>query len=305
MSGGRNASRGAGPPAGEAGDPGRAWLDFWFRPASPRPLAVVRMLTGLLGLLLAGSYAVDLERWFGPDGMLPPDAVAAWSQRTVWSLFALATTPAVLWAVYGALLIALVAVMVGIASQAACVVAAVLWAGLLQRGPMLAGPADDCVAVLLWCLAVGPCGAHWSFDRLLRDRRGEAPAADSPWARVSLGLLRVHASAITVAVLLAQLKGDVWWDGTAAWWLAARAESRLVDLTGAYAASTYLMNLVTHLIPGFEIMFAAGIWWSVTRSTLARAGIIAWPLIGVVVGEPWWGLTMAVFCTPFVARCDE
>jgi hypothetical protein len=297
MSGGRNDSRGAGPPAGEAGDPGRAWLDFWFRPASPRPLAVVRMLTGLLGLLLAGSYAADLQRWFGPDGMLPPDAVAAWSQRTVWSLFALATTPAVLWALYGVLLVALLAVMVGIASQAACVVAAVLWAGLLQRGPMLAGPADDCVAVLLWCLAVGPCGAHWSFDRRLRDRRGEAPAADSPWARVSLGLLRVHASAITVAVLLAQLKGDVWWDGTAAWWLASRP-SQLLDLTDLYRRSEYLVNLVTHGIVAFEAMFAAGLWFAPTRRPLARAGLVAWPLVGLAVGEPYWGAAMAIFCVP-------
>jgi hypothetical protein len=40
---------------------GDAWLAFWFTPADPRPLAAVRMLTGLLGLALAGSYAADLE----------------------------------------------------------------------------------------------------------------------------------------------------------------------------------------------------------------------------------------------------
>ena len=276
---------------------GRAWLDFWFSPASPRPLAVVRMLTGLLGLLLAGSYAADLERWFGPGGMLPADAVAEWSPRSGWSLFALATTPALLWTLFAALLLSLAGVMVGFVSQAACLVAAVLWAGLLQRGPMLAGPADDCLAVLLWCLALGPCGATLSIDRFLRDRRGLSPPADSPWASVSLGLLRIHASVITLAILLSQLKGDVWWDGTAAWWLASRP-SQLLDLTAVYRRSEYVMNLVSHAIVGFELVFAGGLWLPSTRRRLARTGLVAWPLIGLVVGEPYWGAAMAIFCVP-------
>jgi hypothetical protein len=297
MSSSQASQRGSDPAAGAGDDFGRAWLGFWFTPADPRPLAVVRMLTGLLGLMLAGSYAADLERWFGPAGMLPADAVAAWSQRSSWSLFDLATTPAVLWALFAALLLLLAAVLVGLASQPACVGAAVLWAALLQRGPMLAGPADDCLAILLWCLAVGPCGANWSVDRILKNRRGLPAAIASPWAAVSLGLLRIHATAITVAVLLAQLKGDVWWDGTAVWWLASRP-SQLLDLTGLYRRSEYLVNLVTHAIVGFEAAFALGIWFLPTRRSLARAGLVAWPLVGLLVGEPYWGAAMAILCVP-------
>lgn len=278
-------------------DLGRAWLRFWFEPADPRPLAVVRMLTGLLGLLLAASYAADLERWFGPAGMLSADAVATWGSRPSASLFAISSTPGFLWTAFAALVLAMVAVMVGLFSQLACLVAAVLWASLLQRGPMLAGPADDCLSVLLWCLAVGPCGAHWSLDRLLQERRGLPAAGDSPWARVSLGLLRVHVTAITLAIVLAQLKGDVWWDGTAAWWLADRP-SQLLSLTGLFRRSEYLMNLVTHAIVGFESVFAVGIWWAVSRRPLARIGLVAWPLVGVLVGEPYWGAAMAIFCVP-------
>jgi hypothetical protein len=277
---------------------GRLWLDFWFTPASARPLAAVRILTGLLGLALAGSYAGDLEAWFGPAGMMPSEAVSGWQGGGVPSLFALATTPMVLWTVFGLLLAALAAVTLGLAGRVACVAAAILWASLLNRGPVLAGPADDCLAVLLWCLTVGPATAHWSVDRLIRDRRGLPPSVPSPWASVSLGLLRVHATAITIAVLLAQLKGDAWWDGTAAWWLAARPDSRLVDLTGIYRGSEYLMNLVTHAIVAFEAVFAVGLWFAAARPSVARAGLVAWPAIGILAGEPFWGLAMAIFCVP-------
>ncbi len=267
------------PPPG----PGRRWLAFWLDPADARPLAAVRILTGLLGLALAGSYAADLEAWFGPAGMIPTQVGPGWQGGGVPSLFALAATPAALWTLFGTLSAAFAAVAIGLGGRIACVVAAILWASLLNRGPVLAGPADDCLAVLLWCLAVGPAAAHWSVDRLIRDRRGLPAPAASPWAGVSLGLLRVHATAITIAVLLAQLKGDAWWDGTAAWWLAARPDSRL---------------LATHAIVAFEAVFALGLWFAASRPSVARAGLAAWPAIGILAGEPFWGLAMAIFCVP-------
>ena len=285
-------------PAGSAAV-GRTWLTYWFTPADPRPLALVRILTGLLGLALAGSYAADLGAWFGPGGMLPVSAPGR-PALTV-SVFAAAPSTPALQALFGVLVAALGALTLGLASRLACLVAAVLWAGLLNRGPVLAGPADDCLAVLLWCLAVGPSGAVWSLDRWIGARRGSPPAEPSPWTRVALGLVRVHAVAITAGLLLAQLKGDAWWDGTAAWWLTARSQSRLVDLTGLYRSSEYLMNLVTHAIVGFEILFAGGLWFDATRRLVARAGIVAWPLIGILAGEPYWGLALAIFCVPDAA----
>lgn len=293
------------PPSGagaKASGVGDTWLTYWFTPADARPLAVVRIATGLLGLALAGSYAGDLEIWFGPRGMIAGDSPAAWQGDGVPSLFAVARTSTVLWTLFGVLLAALAMLTMGLVSRAACIVAAILWASLLARGPVLAGPADDCLAVLLWCLAVGPAGAHWSLDRWLGDRRRRPEPTPSAWASLSLGLLRVHATAIAVAVLLAQLKGDAWWDGTASWWLAARSDSRLIDMAGLYRSSEYLTNLVTHAIVAFEAVFAAGLWFTASRRSVARAGLLAWPMIGVLAGEPMWGLALAIFCIPDARR---
>jgi hypothetical protein len=283
---------------GDAGTTlGNAWIRFWFTPADVRPLALVRILTALLGLLLLWSYVGDLAAWFGPSGMVPADVSAAWRPRFGASLFDGATTTASLWALFGATVAAFVALLVGLGSRLAALAAAVLWASLLHRGPMLTGPADDVLSVLLWCLVVGPSSRAFSIDRCLADRMGRRVAETSPWARVSLGLLQVHASALALAAALAQLKGDVWWDGTAAWWLAARPSS-LVDATAAYRASEYLMNLVTHALVAFEIVFAVGLWIGPLRQRIARAAVVAWPLIGLVAGEPLWGLAMAIFAVP-------
>lgn len=276
---------------------GAIWLQFWFAPRPVRPLAIVRILTAALGLLLAWSYAADLQAWFGPDGMIPRDVAVAWRPRWAASLFDLAATPAAVTAAFAVLLLALVCLLVGFGSRLAAAAAAVLWASLLHRGPMLAGPADDCLSVLLWCLVASPCGGGLSIDRMLAARAGRGDPGASPWASVGLGLVQVHASAITLAALLAQLKGDAWWNGTAAWWLASRAGA--ADLRGLYLGSEYLMNLVTHAIVAFEIAFAGGLWIAATRRTVARVALVAWPVIGVLAGEPLWGLAMAIFAVPF------
>lgn len=293
------ANRGPTESTGSAFD-GRAWLRFWFEPADAEPLAVVRILTGILGLVLTGSYAGDLQIWFGPAGMMPPADGGA--GRMIPSVFALADSPGALRLTFELLRLALLAVTVGFFARTSCLAAALLWASLLARGPALVGPADDCLAVLLWCLAVGPSGGRWSVDQLIRRRRTSRTVPASSWARVSLGLLRIHVTAITVAMLLAQMKGDAWWDGTAAWWLTARTDSRLLDLTTIYRRSEYLMNLVTHAIVTFEALFAVGLWSDATRRHAAGAGLVAWPVIGLLAGEPWWGVAMAIFCVPDAFR---
>jgi len=280
---------------------GDTWMRFWFTPAGPWPLALVRLLGGLVAVALWTSYAWDLETWFGPAGMISPELLAAWRSPFAASLFDVATSPTALWLGYIAGGLLLLSLTIGLATPVTAPLGAVAFTTLLHRGPMLAGPADDVAAVILWCVAIGRAGDALSVDRLVGAWRGRAAPGATQRTRIALGLIRVHAAVIAAAAVLAQLKGDVWWNGTAAWWLAARADSRLVDLTGAFLASEYLLNLVTHAIVAFEILFAAGLWFPVTRRVVVPLGIVAWPLVGVLAGEPLWGLALAVLavgCLP-------
>jgi hypothetical protein len=279
---------------------GDAWTRHWFASAGPRPLAVIRILAGGLALVLWTSYAADLEAWFGPQGVLSADVVRQWRSPFAVSIFDAATTPATLRTLHWIGAGMLAAVTVGLATPVTTVLAAVFFASLLHRGPMLAGPADDVVAVILWCLAIGRSGDALSIDRLIAARLGCPAPAASLRTNIALGLLRLHASVIAAAALLAQLKGDVWWDGTAAWWLAARIDSRLIDTTGPLARSEYLTNLVTHAITLFEAAFAAGVWFVPLRRILVPVSFVAWPLIGILVGEPCFGLAMAVLAVSFL-----
>jgi len=287
---------------------GATWMRFWFAPAGPWPLALVRVLGGLLALALWVSYAWDLEVWFGPRGMIPPALLGAWRSPFALSLFDHAGTSTAVRVGYLAGGLVLAAFTIGFATPVTAVLGGLAFTTLLHRGPMLVGPADDVAAVILWCTAIGRSGDALSVDRLIADRLGRPAPCPAFRTRIALGLLRVHASVIAAAAALAQLKGDVWWNGTAAWWLASRADSRLVDLTGAFLRSEYLMNLVTHAIVLFEVVVAAGLWFSAVRGVIVPVAVVVWPVVGAIAGEPFWGLAMAVLtlgCLPTAVECGE
>jgi hypothetical protein len=276
---------------------GATWNRYWFTPADPRPLAIVRIFAGCLALALWLSYAADLEAWFGPAGIVSQELLRGWRSPWAVSLFDLAGSPGLLRALWIGGAVVLAMLTVGLATPVSSVLAAILFSSLLHRGPMLAGPADDIVAVILWCLAIGRAGDALSIDRLLAARAGHAAPPPTVRTRIALGLLQVHASVIAAAAAVAQLKGDVWWNGMAAWWLAMRSDSRVIDVSGLFARSEYLTNLITHAIPLWELLFAAGVWFVPLRRLLIPAALVAWPLIGLLAGEPYWGLAMAVLST--------
>jgi hypothetical protein len=290
----------AGPSPGETVSAriGECWLRFWFTPASGRPLAIVRMLTAGLGLCLAWSYAADLQAWFGPRGLIDQAMLSDWRPPFAVSIFDACGTVASLWAAFAVLVLAFLLLLVGCLTSVVSVIAALFWAGLLHRGPMLAGPADDCLMVLLWCIAIGPAGQWFSIDRRLAGVEGKAGAQPTVRARIALGLVQVHAAVITAAAILSQLKGDVWWDGTAVWFLQSREVLRIIDLRATLAGSDYVLNLLTHAITAFEMIFAVGIWFPAVRMVVSRVALVGWPLVGLLVGEPLWGMVMAVFAVP-------
>src|SRR5436189_2454491 len=48
-----------------------AWCRFWFTPADPTPLCLMRIVAGLLVLYVHVAYTFDLHALFGPDAWYP------------------------------------------------------------------------------------------------------------------------------------------------------------------------------------------------------------------------------------------
>src|SRR5437773_1391623 len=62
-----------------------AWCRFWFTPADPTPLCLMRIVAGLLTLYVHVAYTFDLHALFGPEAWVP--TAQADRERREWPVF--------------------------------------------------------------------------------------------------------------------------------------------------------------------------------------------------------------------------
>ncbi len=253
------------------------WNRFWFTPVDPAPVGLLRGLTGLAVVLYLAAWSPRLTVWFGPTGLLPGDVVAELTGAPWWqrSYFFLLHTPAALWTAHGIGLAVACAMMFGWRSRFATPLTLLVVLAFIHRVPLVVGLFESVLVLLLLYLSLAPSGAAFSVDAWRRRRRGGSFPRTSWSANVVLRLIQIHLAALVLLMATTKLAGDVWWDGMALWWLAARTETRLVDLTFLHQPpGFYLINLWTHLIVAIELAFPVLVWFRATR------GLACWLLFG-------------------------
>jgi hypothetical protein len=291
---------------------GEGWNQFWFAPSDPYTTSVMRILVGLVTCWWLGIWTLELEKLFGPAGWLPRDAMLQWRGGRGLSLLDYAGSSTTLWLVHAVALAAAVMFTIGLFTRITSVLTAVLLISYLWRAPLLYGEMELVLAMLTVYLCLGPCGAELSVDKCLAERNerqrlllahGSADAVPrfSSATTVSTRLIQIHLTAIFVAMALAKCRGATWWTGEAVWWLAARPDSRLLDLTGLLAGKLDLVNLWTHAIVVFEFAFAVLIWGRWTRPVMLALSLPLWLSIAALTGLVGYSLLMLVASLAFVS----
>jgi hypothetical protein len=83
------------------------------------------------------------------------------------------------------------------------------------------------------------------------------------------------------------LAGQSWWSGEAMWYLVARTESRLLDLTFLHA-HPFAINLWTHAVVAFALLFGVLIWNRLARPLLLVLAVVIWLPLAFVTGSLAW-----------------
>jgi len=275
-----------------------AWNTFWFTPADPLPLAVVRIAAG--GLLAWASFVwwLDAEAFFGLDGWQRPENVWRMNdQPWQWSWYFLAGSAGTAKILAVVTLVAAAMLTLGIATPLAAVVSLVGLVSAVNRAPLNVFGLDDTLGMLLIALVVGPSGSVLSVDRLL------APdiAADRPSVRANLAirLIQVHLCVVYLFSGLGKLLGASWWEGTALWGAAANVQYRTLDLTWL-AGHPWLVNALTLGTLWWEIAYAALVWPRLTRRLFLAMAVPVHLGIGLGMGMMEFGLAMLTANMAFV-----
>ena len=288
------------PPRGWLGEWAAAWNAFWFTPADPLPLAVIRILTGAILAWSSAVWLLDADAFFGDRGWLRADQVWRMNdQPWQWSLYFVASSPTMIRVVAGIALVAAILLTLGVATPLAAGVSFLCLVSAANRAPLNVFGLDDTLGMLLVPLVVGPSGARLSVDRLLcgagRGRGGEP----SVRASVGLRLLQVHLCVVYLFSGAGKLFGASWWEGTALWGAIANDRYRTLDLRGL-AGHPLIVNALTLATLWWEVAYPALIWPRLTRRVFLAMAVAVHLGIGLAMGMMEFGLAMITANLAFV-----
>jgi uncharacterized membrane protein YphA (DoxX/SURF4 family) len=278
-----------------------AWNGFWFTPADPLPLAVVRIATGLILTWSCLVWLLDADAFFGPRGWLAPGEV--WrlnDQPWQWSWFFAADDPTAVRVLGGVALVAAILLTLGLATPLAAVVSLLGLVCAANRAPLNTFGLDDTLGLLLIGLAVGPSGERLSVDaKLFGGGAEQGRGAASVRANVALRLIQVHLCVVYFFSGCGKLFGASWWEGTALWGAAANVQYRTLDLTWL-ARHPLVVNAITLATLFWEVGYPALIWPRLTRPVFLAMAALVHLGIGLTMGMMEFGLAMLVANLAFV-----
>lgn len=299
-----------------------AWRTFFFAPADPTALGLMRVAVGALLLWNVAVLGPDLYDYLGSDGWIGPEALRAYlAQHSPWAWSFWIWVPdrwlPIAWA---ACLVALALYTVGLWSR---VTAALAWAiavSLIRRAPVALFGFDHMISTwALYLAAFGASGQAVSLDRFLarlraikraqarpgQRRPGQTrelsgvPAA-SVTANLSLRMLQLHLVLIYGSAGLSKLMGPEWWDGTAMQMIILTPEFRRFDLTWAFAYPG-LLSLATHGGLLLELSYPVLIWIPKLRPVLLASVVLLHAGIDLTLGLTEFGLAMIAANLAFVS----
>jgi HTTM domain len=276
------------------------WERFWYSPADPSLLGVIRIMTGLMLLYTHAVWGLALRDFFSSTAWLTP-SLARNIQASPYALsFWVLVPDGWIWPVYVVSMVIFALFTVGLFTRATSILAfltAVSYANRVQ--PALFG-LDQINVMLTLYLAIGPSGAAFSLDRWLARRRGgPAVAAASSAANLAIRLIQVHMCIIYFFAGISKLQGPAWWTGEAMWLAFANLEYQSLDMTWL-ANHPWLVNAMSHVSVVWEISFCVLVWQKRLRPLVLALAVVMHVGIGACLGMWTFGLIMLVGCAAFL-----
>jgi hypothetical protein len=278
------------------------WNAFWYTPADPTLLGMIRILTGLMLLYTHAIWGLALNDFLGPDGWISRDLVElVQTNQLAYSLWWL--VPARwLWPAYAAMMVILALFTVGLWTRATSLMSLLIVISFVNRVPEALFGLDKLNVILTFYLAIGPSGTALSLDRWLARRRsaGQPPRPQkSVSAAFVLRLIQVHMCIIYFFAGISKLQGVAWWNGQAMWLAFGNLEYQSADMTWL-AWHPWAVNFLTHFTALWELSFCVLVWIALLRPLVLIAAMILHFAIGACLGLWTFSLIMLVGCASFL-----
>jgi len=225
-------------------------LAFWNGQADVAPVALFRIVFGLLAFNWFWQLLPNLTPFFTDQGMLPRGNQVDFFGASFTLLNAAGQTwqVAIFWV---AALIASAALAAGFHTRTAAFVTFIALASYSLRNPLIGDGSDQVFRVAAFWLGFTAAGDRWSVDAWLRTQRGDPPSGRG-WA-LPIRILELQFAWIYLATGLEKMGGGLWRDGLAVFYslqlehtFARPWDAPIADLVDLTRVAT-ILTLVTEL----------------------------------------------------------
>jgi hypothetical protein len=319
------------PPAPPTEGLARSWVRFWFTPADPIGLHVVRLLAGLVFLAWLLPFAGHLDSLFGLQGWFDQQAYAEAGRLPDgppkpigWSVLYLAGSDLRLLAAGYWLSVAVLALFtLGMWTRLTAVLTWVIVASFTVN-PVLDYDADALLTILAFYLMIGYVllgqghKGQSLVSRLVGSRvtwllgRPSGPGADRPepsvGANLALRLMQVHFAIVVLTSGLHKLQFGDWWAGVAFWYpLYPPFETTLAAArTHASHGEAYLalLSLAAYATLAWQLAFPLFAWRPRWRPVLLGGAVLGWLGTAFLYRLPLLGPGLLIGCLSYVAGAE-
>lgn len=310
-----------------------AWTNFWFTPADPIALSVLRVLGGIIFLYWLLPFAGDPQAFFGVDGWFDTSAYREASRLRGLPPH-LFTWSAAYWCGHNATLLvvlywlSIVAVALFTLGVATRLTGVLNWTVVVSftANPAVAFDADPLLQMLAFylmlgylfvglrtpgqtplALGLGQTRATWLFAGIWPRQR--VTLSPSIAVNVALRLLQVHFAIAVVATGLHKLQTSAWWSGLAPWFYLHPPFHSSVAEIRSYAppnAEAYLnlFSLTTYAVLAWQIGFPAFAWRLWLRPLLLGGAAIGWLMTALALQIPLVGPLTFVLCLAYLTPTE-
>jgi hypothetical protein len=211
----------------------RAWDTFFFAEQSPTPVALFRIIYGVLVVLTLLLLRPDWLTWYGTHAWVSFSTAVGLESGTRLNLFSLMPQSDT-WvnALFWVSLTSAILVTLGFLTRFNSVLVFVCLTSIQQRNLYITHGGDTFLRLAGFFLIFAPAGAAFSVDRWLRVRRGKASVKilpRRPWAQ---RMIQLQLALMYLVAFLLKIRGAPWLQGTALFYVYHLDELRRFPLPG-------------------------------------------------------------------------
>jgi hypothetical protein len=201
------------------------WNTFFFTPQSATPVALYRIIFGLLVIANLALLHGDWLTWFGANGLVRPETLQKLSPglNLHWALLVLQSDTCIQ-SFFWVFLLFAVFLTVGFQTRLSSVLVFLFLNAIIRRNFYITNGGDSLLRAMGIFLMFAPAGGALSVDRLLRLCRAEEgvePKQYWPWAQ---RMMQIQTALVYISAFAWKSLGADWMNGTAIYYT-----SRLVE----------------------------------------------------------------------------